>query len=79
MLDFDSRDHVPGEEPPKSVRTLAIVEPLQQSVRLGFAVDLNKPAGFIGKEALLQRKAQGPLRRRLVQVLLNHNDFVTIR
>ena len=36
---------------------------------LGFAVDLKKPDGFIGKEALLERKAQGPLQRRLVQVL----------
>jgi heterotetrameric sarcosine oxidase gamma subunit len=37
---------------------------------LGFAVDLNKPGGFLGKEALLERKARGPLRRRLVQVLV---------
>jgi heterotetrameric sarcosine oxidase gamma subunit len=36
---------------------------------LGFAVDLKKPGGFIGKEALLERKAKGPLQRRLVQVL----------
>jgi len=35
---------------------------------LGFAVDLKKPGGFLGKDALLARKAQGPLRRRLVQV-----------
>ncbi|MBS0578147.1 MAG: FAD-dependent oxidoreductase [Proteobacteria bacterium] len=39
-------------------------------VGLGFAVDLNKPDGFIGKEALMARKAGGPLKRRLVQVLL---------
>ena len=39
-------------------------------VGLGFAVDLNKPGGFIGKDALLARKAKGPLQRRLVQVLL---------
>ncbi len=39
-------------------------------VGLGFAVDLNKPDGFIGKDALLARKARGPLKRRLVQVLL---------
>ena len=39
-------------------------------VGLGFAVDLEKPGGFIGKEALLARKAKGPLKRRLVQVLL---------
>jgi 4-methylaminobutanoate oxidase (formaldehyde-forming) len=36
---------------------------------LGFAVDLKKPDGFIGKEALLERKAKGPLQRRMVQVL----------
>jgi 4-methylaminobutanoate oxidase (formaldehyde-forming) len=37
---------------------------------LGFAVDLKKPSGFLGKDALLERKARGPLRRRLVQVLV---------
>jgi 4-methylaminobutanoate oxidase (formaldehyde-forming) len=37
---------------------------------LGFAIDLKKPDGFIGKEALLQRKAKGPLQRRLLQVLV---------
>jgi glycine cleavage system aminomethyltransferase T/glycine/D-amino acid oxidase-like deaminating enzyme len=37
---------------------------------LGFAVDLKKPDGFLGKDALLERRARGPLRRRLVQVLL---------
>ncbi|MBV8804168.1 MAG: GcvT family protein, partial [Sinobacteraceae bacterium] len=37
---------------------------------LGFALDLNKPGGFIGREAVLARKAQGPLTRRLVQVLV---------
>jgi glycine cleavage system aminomethyltransferase T/glycine/D-amino acid oxidase-like deaminating enzyme len=37
---------------------------------LGFAIDLVKAGGFIGKEALLQRRAQGPLLRRLVQVLV---------
>ena len=36
---------------------------------LGFAIDLKKPGGFIGKEALLANKAKGPLTRRLVQVL----------
>jgi glycine cleavage system aminomethyltransferase T/glycine/D-amino acid oxidase-like deaminating enzyme len=39
-------------------------------VGLGFAVDLKKPGGFIGKEALLSRKARGPLTKRLVQVFL---------
>lgn len=37
---------------------------------LGFAVDLNKPDGFIGKEAVLRKKAAGPMTRRLVQVLV---------
>jgi len=37
---------------------------------LGFAVDLAKPGGFLGKEALLERKARGPLKRRLAQVLV---------
>jgi 4-methylaminobutanoate oxidase (formaldehyde-forming) len=39
---------------------------------LGFAVDLKKPGGFIGKDAVLARKAQGPLTRRLVQVLVKN-------
>jgi len=39
-------------------------------VGLGFAIDLKKPDGFIGKEAVLAQKAKGPLTRRLVQVLL---------
>ena len=37
---------------------------------LGFAVDLKKPGGFIGRDAVLAQKARGPLRKRLVQVLL---------
>src|SRR5689334_5077824 len=37
---------------------------------LGFAVALDKPGGFIGREAVLAQKESGPLRRRLVQVLL---------
>jgi 4-methylaminobutanoate oxidase (formaldehyde-forming) len=39
-------------------------------VGLGFAVDLKKPGGFLGKEAVLAKKAEGPLKRRLVQVLV---------
>ncbi len=35
---------------------------------LGFAVDLKKPGGFIGKDAVLRKKAEGPLKRRLLQV-----------
>ena len=37
---------------------------------LGFAVDFDKPGGFIGKEALLRQKEDGPLKSRLVQFLL---------
>jgi 4-methylaminobutanoate oxidase (formaldehyde-forming) len=44
-------------------------------VGLGFAMDLKKPEGFIGKEAVLKRKqAAGLLKRRLVQVLLKDPD-----
>ena len=35
---------------------------------LGFAVALDKPGGFIGREAVLAQKAKGPLTRRLLQV-----------
>ena len=41
---------------------------------LGFAVDLKKPDGFIGKEALLERKAKGPLQRRLVSILVKEPE-----
>ncbi len=37
---------------------------------LGFAVALDKDGGFIGRDAVLAKKAAGPLTRRLVQVLL---------
>jgi len=37
---------------------------------LGFAVDLDKPGGFIGQEAVRAKKAAGPLTRRLLQVKL---------
>ena len=39
-------------------------------VGLAFALDLNKPEGFIGKEAVLAFRAKGPLTRRLVQVFV---------
>lgn len=39
-------------------------------VGLGFALDLKKPGGFLGRDAVLARKARGPLQRRLVQVLV---------
>ena len=37
---------------------------------LGFAVDLKKPDGFVGREAVLAKKGMGPLTRRLLQVQL---------
>jgi 4-methylaminobutanoate oxidase (formaldehyde-forming) len=39
-------------------------------VGLGFAVDLKKPGGFLGRDAVLAQKAAGGLTRRLVQVLV---------
>jgi glycine cleavage system aminomethyltransferase T/glycine/D-amino acid oxidase-like deaminating enzyme len=39
-------------------------------VGLGFAVDFDKPNGFIGKEALLRQREKGFLQHRLVQFLL---------
>ncbi len=38
---------------------------------LGFAVALDKPGGFIGRDAVLAKKERGPLPRRLVQVLVS--------
>jgi 4-methylaminobutanoate oxidase (formaldehyde-forming) len=37
---------------------------------LGFAVALDKPGGFLGRDAVVAKRAEGPLARRLVQVLL---------
>lgn len=37
---------------------------------LSFAVDTKKPGGFLGKDAFMKQKEAGPLKRRLVQVLL---------
>ncbi len=37
---------------------------------LGFAVDLDKPGAFLGKEAVVAEKARGPLKRRLLQLLV---------
>ncbi|MDB4961115.1 MAG: Sarcosine dehydrogenase [Myxococcales bacterium] len=37
---------------------------------LGFAVDLKKPDGFLGKDAVLAHKAKGPLTKRLLQILI---------
>jgi len=44
------------------------------SVGLGFAADLDKPGGFLGKDAVLAKKATGKLKARLVQVLLDEPD-----
>lgn len=41
---------------------------------LAFAVDFDKPGGFIGREALLQQKTSGVLTSRLVQFLLDDPD-----
>ncbi len=38
---------------------------------LGFAVALDKPGGFVGREAVLAEKARGPLTRRIVQILVS--------
>lgn len=49
------------------------VTPLQAG--LGFAVDFDKPGGFIGKEALLKAKADSNhLNTRIVQILLDDAD-----
>jgi 4-methylaminobutanoate oxidase (formaldehyde-forming) len=40
-------------------------------VGLGFTIDWKKPDGFVGKEAVLAKKAAGPLHRKLVQVILD--------
>ncbi len=37
---------------------------------LGFAVALAKPDGFIGRDAVAEQKAAGPLSKRLVQILV---------
>ncbi len=37
---------------------------------LGFAVDLKKPGGFLGKDAVVADKAAGPLKKRLLQILV---------
>jgi 4-methylaminobutanoate oxidase (formaldehyde-forming) len=39
-------------------------------VGLGFLVDFNKPGGFVGKEALVAQKAEGALKKRFVQLML---------
>ena len=41
---------------------------------LGFAVDLDKPGGFLGRDAVLAKKGEGPLTRRILQILLQDPD-----
>jgi 4-methylaminobutanoate oxidase (formaldehyde-forming) len=41
---------------------------------LGFAVALDKPGGFLGRDAVAAQKAAGPLRKRLVQVLVDDRE-----
>lgn len=41
---------------------------------LGFAVTMDKPGGFIGREALLGQRGAGPLARRMVQLRLPAAD-----
>jgi 4-methylaminobutanoate oxidase (formaldehyde-forming) len=41
---------------------------------LAFAVNFDKPGGFVGRDALLADKEAGPPRRRLVQFLLDDPD-----
>lgn len=43
-------------------------------VGLGFAIDLDKPDGFVGREAIADRKLRGKPTRRLVCVALNDPD-----
>jgi 4-methylaminobutanoate oxidase (formaldehyde-forming) len=37
---------------------------------LGFAVDMKKPGGFLGKDAVVAEKAKGTPHRRLLQILV---------
>jgi glycine cleavage system aminomethyltransferase T/glycine/D-amino acid oxidase-like deaminating enzyme len=53
-------------------------------VGLGFTVKLDKPDGFIGRDACVRKKAKGGLKRRLAQVLVKdpepllfHGEVVT--
>ena len=46
---------------------------------LGFAVAWDKPGGFVGREALLKQKESGPLKKRLVNVLLESPDHDLVR
>ncbi|MCK5097032.1 MAG: aminomethyltransferase family protein, partial [Desulfobacteraceae bacterium] len=41
---------------------------------LGFTIKLDKASDFIGKQACIKKKAEGPLKRRLAQVLVKDPD-----
>jgi 4-methylaminobutanoate oxidase (formaldehyde-forming) len=43
-------------------------------VGLGFAVAMDKPGGFIGRDAVAERRAAGPLTQRLVSIRLTDPD-----
>jgi len=43
----------------------------------GFALALDKPGGFVGRDAVVARRAAGPLERRLVSVLLTDPEPLT--
>ncbi len=45
---------------------------------LGFAVNFDKPGGFIGRDALLRHKESGPLKYRMVQFLLEDPEPLLI-
>ncbi len=47
-------------------------DPLETGFR--FALALDKPGGFIGRDAVLDKLARGPLQRQLVQVLVQNPD-----
>jgi len=43
-------------------------------VGLGFTLKLDKPSGFIGRDACVRKKARGGLKRRLAQVLVENPE-----
>lgn len=48
------------------------ISPLEAG--LGFAVAMDKPGGFIGRDALLAQKKDGPVKKRIVQFVLKDSD-----
>lgn len=43
---------------------------------LGFAVAMDKPGGFVGREALVALREAGPFKKRMVQVLATNPDVI---